>query len=110
MFSVADLPEGPASDVYCFPFPGAQDPNYFADDIHFLQPLPVTTFTDPSAPDSVWWIGGQLVGTEEYLYWHTGRSGFVLTLIGAAGDGQADTAAVTVTLDKTAPSCVLKRG
>jgi hypothetical protein len=27
-----------------------------------------------------------------------------------AGDGQVDTAAVTVTLDKTAPSCVLKRG
>jgi chitodextrinase len=57
-----------------------------------------------------WWIGGQVVGTEEYLYWYTGRSGFVLTLIGTAGDGQVDTAAVTVTLDKTAPSCVLKRG
>jgi chitodextrinase len=57
-----------------------------------------------------WRIGGQEVGTDESLYRYTGTSGFQLTLIGAAGDGQADTAAVTVTLDKAAASCVLKRG
>ncbi len=57
-----------------------------------------------------WRIGGQEVGTDDYLYWYTGTFGFQITLIGAAGDGQVDTAAVTVTLNKNAPSCVLKRG
>jgi hypothetical protein len=57
-----------------------------------------------------WRIGGQEVGTEESLYWYTGLSGFQITLIGQAGDGQADTAAVTITLNKNAPSCLLKRG
>jgi PKD repeat protein len=57
-----------------------------------------------------WRIGGQEVGTEEYLYWYTGRSGFQITLLGWAGDGQVDTAVVTVTVTKSAPSCVLKRG
>jgi hypothetical protein len=57
-----------------------------------------------------WVIGGQEVGSDEYLYWYTGTSGFQITLLGQAGDGQADTAVVTVTLDKVAPSCVLKRG
>jgi chitodextrinase len=57
-----------------------------------------------------WRIGGQEVGTDDFLYWYTGLFGFQITLIGAAGDGQVDTAAVSVTLEKTAPSCALKRG
>ena len=58
-----------------------------------------------------WRIGGQEVGTDEYLYWDTGdEGGFDLTLIGQAGDGQADTAAVHVSVTRKAASCVLKRG
>jgi hypothetical protein len=57
-----------------------------------------------------WRIGGQEVGTEELLYWYTGKTSFQITLIGQAGDGQADTAAVTVTVNQNAPTCLLKRG
>jgi hypothetical protein len=72
--------------------------------------LPATGLPNIDHDSVSWRIGGQEVDTDESLYWYTGTSGFQLTLIGAAGDGQVDTAAVTVTLDKTAPSCVLKRG
>lgn len=46
------MPDGAATDTLCFTG-GAQNANYQADENHFLTPLPVTTFTDPSAPDSV---------------------------------------------------------
>lgn len=55
-----------------------------------------------------WQVGGQEVGADEYLHWYTGTSGFQITLIGAAGDGQVDTAVVSVTISQQAPSCVLK--
>lgn len=54
--------------------------------------------------------GPSLTSCDEGINWYTGTSGFQLTLVGAAGDGQVDTAAVTVTVNSKGASCVLKRG